>query len=55
MRPFSNGGVYMNFAGLADDTEQLREAMLGSSQERLEHIRAEYDPDGVFETAARRP
>jgi hypothetical protein len=38
MRPFSKGGVYMNFAGLADDTEHLRQAMLGALRAHLRRI-----------------
>jgi FAD/FMN-containing dehydrogenase len=50
--PFSNGGVYLNFAGL--DAETARTAVYGASAQRLEDIRRAYDPDGVLSgTAAR--
>jgi len=55
MRPFSNGGVYVNFAGFEDDAAALHTSLLGSSTERLEEVRAAYDPDGLFEAAAYRP
>jgi FAD/FMN-containing dehydrogenase len=55
IRPFSGGGVYVNFAGLGDETDSLRGAVLGANQQRLERIRRAYDPDGLFEAAARRP
>jgi FAD/FMN-containing dehydrogenase len=55
IQPFANGGVYVNFAGLGDEAPGLRDALLGSNQERLGHVRAEYDPEGLFESAAHRP
>ena len=55
MRPFSNGGVYLNFSGLDDEAEHLRGAVHGPNELRLAEIRHEYDPHGVFAAAARRP
>ncbi|MGR6974838.1 FAD-binding oxidoreductase [Streptomyces cynarae] len=55
MKPFSSGGTYVNFAGLAEDASELRGAAFGSHEERLERIRAAYDPEGLFAPAARRP
>jgi FAD/FMN-containing dehydrogenase len=55
MKPFSTGGVYVNFSGLDDEARQLRNAVLGPSEARLETIRASYDPDGLFEAAAHAP
>jgi FAD/FMN-containing dehydrogenase len=55
MRPHANGGVYLNFSGLADDAEAVRDAAYGASVARLDAIRRRYDPDGVFGLAARRP
>jgi FAD/FMN-containing dehydrogenase len=52
--PFSTGGVYVNFSGLDDDTDDLHDAAFGTSQRRLEEVRRRYDPDGLFEAAARR-
>jgi FAD/FMN-containing dehydrogenase len=53
-QPFSTGGVYVNFSGLDDDTAGLRSAILGSSERRLNEVRGNYDPDGLFESAAYR-
>jgi hypothetical protein len=55
MRPFSNGGVYLNFSGLDAEAEDLRGAVQGSNGVRLEEIRHAYDPQGVFAAAAGRP
>lgn len=54
LRPFSTGGVYLNFAGLEDEAGAVRGAVLGASGERLDRIRRQYDPDGLFDAAARR-
>ena len=52
--PHATGGMYINFAGLGDDTN-LRAAALGSNESRVEEIRRAYDPGGLFEAAATRP
>lgn len=53
LAPFSTGGVYVNFSGLYDEADEVRPLVQGTSAERLDRIRAAYDPDGVFEAAAR--
>ena len=53
--PFSTGGVYVNFSGLYDEAEDMRSAVQGSTTERLEGIRSEYDPEGIFDVAAKAP
>ena len=55
VRPFASGGVYLNFAGFDDERDVTPEQTLGPNLDRLERIRSQYDPDGVFEEAARRP
>jgi FAD/FMN-containing dehydrogenase len=55
MRPFSTGRVYVNFAGLGTDVEDFRSAVFGPNETRLNHIRRDYDPDGLFDAAASRP
>ena len=52
LHPFSNGGVYVNFAGL--DAETARTAVYGASAQRLEDIRRAYDADGVLDDTAGR-
>jgi FAD/FMN-containing dehydrogenase len=54
LAPHATGGVYLNFAGLGEE-DDVRHAALGASAARLERVRGAYDPDGVFEAAARRP
>lgn len=53
--PHANGGVYLNFSGLADEAEAVRDAVYGSSAARLDTIRTAFDPDGLFAWAARQP
>jgi Berberine and berberine like len=53
-RPFSTGGVYVNFGGLEEENDPQNEAVAGGNRERLARIRAVYDPDGLFEAAAHR-
>jgi hypothetical protein len=49
MRRFSQGGMYLNFPGLAEEEGHalLRESF-GASYERLQALKAKYDPDNVF-------
>lgn len=54
-RPFSTGGVYVNFSGLDDEADQLRDAVHGQNRTRLDRIRADYDPEGLFAVAAGAP
>lgn len=52
LQQFSTGGVYVNFAGLDNDTD--RAAVYGANAQRLQEIRRAYDPDRVLnDTAAR--
>jgi FAD/FMN-containing dehydrogenase len=54
LAPFSTGGVYLNFAGMDEDGD-TRDATIGANRSRLDDVRDLYDPDGLFEAAARRP
>jgi FAD/FMN-containing dehydrogenase len=47
IRPFSTGGNYVNFQ-LADDTDGRTVAAYGKNFERLQQIKAAYDPDNLF-------
>lgn len=55
LRPHATGGIYMNFSGLDDGIDDTRDAVYGQSRQRLEQVRRTYDPDGLFDAAARRP
>lgn len=54
LTPFATGGVYVNFAGLGDESVPAR-SLLGANQRRLDEVRRRYDPGGLFAAAARRP
>jgi hypothetical protein len=46
MKPFSNGGEYINNLG-EEDSGRL-EAALGANQSRLVEIKTKYDPSNFF-------
>jgi FAD/FMN-containing dehydrogenase len=48
MRPFSTGGAYLNFPGFAEEGEDLLRKSFGKSYERLQSIKAKYDPENLF-------
>ena len=54
LAPFATGGLYVNFAGLGDELD-VRSAAFGANRERLDRVRAAYDPSELFDTAAHRP
>ncbi len=47
MRPFSTGGVYMNFLSMDEGEERVR-AAYGSNYDRLASIKKSYDPTNLF-------
>ena len=46
MKPFTSGGVYLNFIG--DEGQDRVRAAFGDSYDRLAQIKGEYDPDNFF-------
>jgi FAD/FMN-containing dehydrogenase len=54
LAPHATGGIYLNFAGIGEE-DDVHRATLGASAERVEQIRRRYDPEGLFEAAARQP
>lgn len=53
LRPFADGGVYVNFAGLDDEPDVTTTDTFGDVA-RLTEIRAAYDPTGLFDAASAR-
>jgi FAD/FMN-containing dehydrogenase len=52
MRPFSNGGVYANFLTQdeSQDASRIRAAWGPALHDRLATLKAQYDPDNVFQS-----
>jgi FAD/FMN-containing dehydrogenase len=47
IRPFSTGGSYVNFQ-LADEDATRTAASYGANLERLQQVKASYDPYNLF-------
>ena len=45
---YSDGGLYLNFAGLGEEKEALVRAGYGENYDRLAAIKATYDPGNLF-------
>ncbi len=48
MGKHSTGGLYLNFAGLGEEKEELVKAGYGANYERLTELKAKYDPENLF-------
>jgi FAD/FMN-containing dehydrogenase len=48
MQRFSRGGAYLNFPGFAEEGESLVRGAYGPNYERLQRVKAAYDPDNLF-------
>ena len=49
LRPYGNGGMYLNYTGRADEAPDAHvESALGRNLQRLARVKAAYDPDNVF-------
>lgn len=48
MRPYSNGGVYLNFPGFDQDDGSGWQTTHGNNFERLARIKYKFDPDNIF-------
>ncbi len=48
MGRFSHGGMYLNFPGHTEEGDALLRQSFGSSYERLQAVKAKYDPENLF-------
>jgi FAD/FMN-containing dehydrogenase len=48
MQRYSDGGLYLNFAGFGEEKEALVRAGYGANYERLAALKATYDPTNLF-------
>ena len=48
MRQFSDGGIYLNFAGFLEEGEKLLHEAHGENYERLVALKNKYDPTNHF-------
>lgn len=49
MERFSQSGLYLNFPGFAEEGDHLLKGAYGSNYERLQTIKAKYDPNNLFQ------
>jgi FAD/FMN-containing dehydrogenase len=48
MRPFTSGGVYVNYLGVGESADRVRAAYGPAKYERLAAVKAAYDPTNFF-------
>ena len=48
MKPYSSGGLYVNFSGFGEEGEALVRAAYGANYARLAAIKQQYDPANLF-------
>ena len=51
----SPGGTYLNFPGLVEEGEQLLRETYGANYDRLQEVKAAYDPENVFRSNLNNP
>jgi len=48
MKPFSRGGLYLNFAGFGEEKEAMLRDAYGQNYDRLVALKTRYDPRNLF-------
>lgn len=48
LRELTDGGIYVNFAGFGEEEDTLNQAAYGRNYDRLQKVKAKYDPDNFF-------
>jgi FAD/FMN-containing dehydrogenase len=48
MRPFSRGGLYLNFPGFGEEKEAMLRDAYGANYDRLQMLKTQYDPGNLF-------
>jgi FAD/FMN-containing dehydrogenase len=48
MRPFSHGGLYLNFPGFGEEKEAMLRDAYGSNYDRLVALKTQFDPGNLF-------
>lgn len=48
MQPYSTGRLYLNFPGLGEDDNLVRDAFGAETYPRLQEVKSIYDPDNLF-------
>lgn len=48
MQSIAQGGVYLNFAGMGEEKEELVRAAFGANHDRLVQVKSRYDPANLF-------
>src|SRR5688572_6468884 len=48
LEPYSTGGMYVNFAGLGEESEALVKSAYGPNYEKLVALKNKYDPTNLF-------
>jgi len=48
MRPYSKGGLYLNFAGFGEDKDAVLRDTFGPNYDRLIALKQRYDPGNLF-------
>ncbi len=48
LKPYSSGGIYLNFPGFVEEQAEIRQGAYGENLDRLQEIKGKYDPTGLF-------